>query len=110
MQLSDLIEQRLESTGITLEEFRGLLIRLINYGVLERGESQTEQELYDRFVRVEELAGEMLSLYGIVVHHDRRFEYARLYPPGSRTRAWSRRRTRHSAAACVRGSPKMRWP
>jgi hypothetical protein len=85
MQLSDFIEQRLESTGITLAEFRGLLIRLVNYGVLERGESQTEQELYDRFVRVEELVGETLSLYGIVVHHDRRFEYARLYPPGSRT-------------------------
>jgi Domain of unknown function (DUF4194) len=85
MQLSDFIEQRLESTGITLAEFRGLLIRLVNYGVLERGGSQTEQELYDRFVRVEELIGETLALYGIVVHHDRRFEYARLYPPGSRT-------------------------
>jgi hypothetical protein len=85
MQLSELIERRLESTGITLAEFRGLLIRLVNYGILERGESQTEQELYDRFVRVEELAGEALSLFGIVVHHDRRFEYARLYPPGSRT-------------------------
>ena len=85
MLLSDFIEQRLESTGIGLVEFRALLIRLVNYGVLERGESQTEQELYDRFVRVEDLAGEVLALYGIVVHHDRRFEYARLYPPGSRT-------------------------
>jgi hypothetical protein len=85
MRIDDFLEQQLESTGITLEEFRGLLIRLVNYGVLERGESQTERELYDRFVRVEELAVEALSLYGIVVHHDRRFEYARLYPPGSRT-------------------------
>jgi hypothetical protein len=85
MHLDDFIERRLESTGVNLREFRALLIRLVNYGVLERGESQTEQELYDRFVRVEDLAGEVLSLYGIVVHHDRRFEYARLYPPGSRT-------------------------
>lgn len=85
MQLGDLVEQRLESTGISLEEFRGLLIRLVNYGVLERDESQTERELYDRFVRVEDLVGEALWLYGIVVHHDRRFEYIRLYPPGSRT-------------------------
>ena len=61
MRIDEFIEQRLESTGITLEEFRGLLIRLVNYGVLERGESQTEQELYDRFVRVEELVGEALS-------------------------------------------------
>jgi hypothetical protein len=85
MQLSDFIEGRLEASGIALDEFRALLIRLVNYGVLERAESQTEQELYDRFVRVEELIGETLSLYGIVVHHDRRFEYVRLYPPGSRT-------------------------
>jgi Domain of unknown function (DUF4194) len=84
MHLSDLIEQRLESTGISLEEFRALLIRLVNYGVLERAESATGRDLYDRFVRVEDLIAEALSLYGIVVHHDRRFEYARLYPPGSR--------------------------
>jgi len=85
MQLGDFLEQRLEAKGASLEEFRGLLIRLVNYGVLERHESQTERELYDRFVRVEELVGEVLWLYGIAAHHDRRFEYVRLYPPGSRT-------------------------
>lgn len=85
MQLVDFLEQRLESKGVSPDEFRALLIRLVNYGVLERGESQTERELYDRFVRVEELAGEALWLYGITAHHDRRFEYVRLYPPGSRT-------------------------
>jgi len=85
MQLGEYLEERLSPKGVSLEEFRGLLIRLVNYGVLERGESQTERELYDRFVRVEELVGEALWLYGIVVHHDRRFEFARLYPPGSRT-------------------------
>jgi hypothetical protein len=85
MQLADVLEQRLDGKGVSLEEFRGLLIRLVNYGVLERRESQTERELYDRFVRVEELVGEALWLYGIGVHHDRRFEYVRLYPPGSRT-------------------------
>jgi hypothetical protein len=85
MQLGDFLEQRLEAKGVSLEEFRGLLIRLVNYGVIERRESQTERELYDRFVRVEELVGEALWLYGIAAHHDRRFEYVRLYPPGSRT-------------------------
>jgi hypothetical protein len=85
MQLGDFLEQRLEAKGVSLEEFRGLLIRLVNYGVLERHESQTERELYDRFVRVEELVAEVLWLYGIAAHHDRRFEYVRLYPPGSRT-------------------------
>jgi hypothetical protein len=85
MQLGDFLEQRLEAKGVSLEEFRGLLIRLVNYGVLERRESQTERELYDRFVRVEELVGEALWLCGIAAHHDRRFEFVRLYPPGSRT-------------------------
>ncbi len=85
MLLGDFLEQRLEAKGVSLEEFRGLLIRLVNYGVLERRESQTERELYDRFVRVEELVGEALWLYGIAPHHDRRFEYVRLHPPGSRT-------------------------
>jgi hypothetical protein len=85
MSLGDFIEHRLEARGVSLDEFRGLLMRLVNYGVLERRESQTERELYDRFVRVEELVGETLWLYGIAAHHDRRFEYVRLYPPGSRT-------------------------
>jgi hypothetical protein len=84
MLLGDFLEQRLEAKGVSLEEFRGLLIRLVNYGVLERRESQTERELYDRFVRVEELVGEALWLYGLGARHDRRFEYVRLYPPGSR--------------------------
>jgi hypothetical protein len=85
MQLNDYLENRLESAGVPLDDFRSLLIRLVNYGVLERAQSQTEREVYDRFVRVEELAAEVLALYGIVLHHDRRFEYVRLYPPGSRT-------------------------
>ena len=85
MDLEAYLEKRLEPSGLALAELRELLVRLMNYGVLSRTESQTERELYDRFVRVEELASEALSLYGIRVHHDRRFEYVRLYPPGSRT-------------------------
>ena len=83
--LNDYLETRLEPTGLALEQLRELLIRLLNYGILSRVESQTERELYDRFVRVEEIVGELLALYGIEMHHDRRFEYVRLYPPGSRT-------------------------
>jgi len=85
MRLNDYVEKRLEPSGVSPEELHELLIRLLNYGVLARAESQTERELYDRFVRVEELVEETLSLFGVVQHHDRRFEYVRLYPPGSRT-------------------------
>jgi hypothetical protein len=83
MRLSECLEERLQASGMTADELRELLIRLFNYGVLVREESQTERELYDRFVRAEELVQEALDLYGIQCYHDRRFEYVRLYPPGS---------------------------
>jgi hypothetical protein len=84
MPLNEYLEERLEPSGISLDELRELLIRLLNYGVLARAESQTERELYDRYVRIEELVKEALSLYGIRMHHDARFAYVRLYPPSSR--------------------------
>src|SRR5690349_7312756 len=85
MRLEEYLEGRLEDSGLNVADLRELLIRLLNYSVLSRSESQTERELYDRFVRIEELVAEALTLYGIRLHHDRRFEYVRLYPPGSRT-------------------------
>ncbi len=85
MNLNEYIEGRLRPAGVSLEALQELLIRLLNYGVLTREESQTERELYDRFVRLEEIVTEALALYGIRLYHDRRFEYVRLYPPGSRT-------------------------
>lgn len=85
MNLSSYIEERLEPSAVTPEQLQELLVRLLNYGVLVREDSQVVRELYDRFVRIEEIVSEVLSLYGIRVHHDRRFEYVRLYPPGSRT-------------------------
>jgi uncharacterized protein DUF4194 len=83
MNLREYVEDRLEHANVSFEEFRELTIRLLNYGVLVRNESQTERELYDRFVRIEEIIGEALDLYGLALHHDRRFEYVRVYPPGS---------------------------
>lgn len=81
--LNQYLEQRLKPSGVSLDELRELLVRLLNYGILCREENQTERELYDRFLRVEEIAREQLDLYGIVVHLDRRFEYIRMLPPGS---------------------------
>lgn len=85
MKLQNYVEDRLEASSIGMDELQELLVRLLNYGVLVRDESQTERELYDRFVRIEALVTEILELHAIQVHHDRRFEYVRLYPPGSRT-------------------------
>lgn len=83
MSLTDHITVQLDRENLGLSEFQELLIRLLNYGVLCRGESQTEQLLYDRFLRVEKILREYLQLMDVRVYHDSRFEYVRLYPPGS---------------------------
>ncbi len=81
--LTDCLLEGLEKEGVSLQEFRELALRLLNYGVLCRAENQTEQQLYDRFIRVESLVEEYLSLMGVTLLHDRRFAYLRLYPPGA---------------------------
>ncbi|MEJ2424464.1 MAG: DUF4194 domain-containing protein [Candidatus Thiodiazotropha sp.] len=81
--LQDYLEQRLEPSAVSLNELRELLVRLLNYGILCRDESQTERELYDRFLRIEEPVRELLELFGIGLQIDHRFEYLRLLPPGT---------------------------
>lgn len=82
--LVEYLEERLDKAGVTLEEYQELCLRLLNYGVLCRDESQIEQDLYDRYVRVPDLVDEYLGIVGIRLFHDRRFAYVRLYPPGAR--------------------------
>jgi hypothetical protein len=81
--LTDTLIQHLEKSGISWEEYQELCLRLLNFGVLCRDESQIEQQLYDRYLRVAELVDEYLAVVGIQVFHDRRFAYLRLYPPGA---------------------------
>lgn len=83
MILSNFLEQKLEAENISLAEFSELAVRLLNYGVLCRNESQIEQQLYDRFLRLAPLMQDYLGLMGVRLYHDTRFEYLRLYPPGS---------------------------
>tara|TARA_Y100001934_G_scaffold254860_1_gene321226 strand:+ start:327 stop:1289 length:963 start_codon:yes stop_codon:yes gene_type:complete len=77
------IDRELEKEGLSQKEYSELLVRLLDYGVICRDESQIEQTLYDRFVRIEELVGEYLSVLGIRIQHDKRFQFIRLYPPGA---------------------------
>ncbi len=81
--LTDKLSAELEKQNLSLNEFRELIIRLLNYSVLCRNENQTEQQLYDRYLRITELVQDYLCIMDIRVLHDRRFEYLRLYPPGS---------------------------
>ncbi|EAT11543.1 DUF4194 domain-containing protein [Bermanella marisrubri] len=77
------IEQQLEKEGIQLKEFSELIIRLMDYGVICRDESQVEQTLYDRYLRLEHLVQDYLSIMGIRVQHDKRFQFIRCFPPGA---------------------------
>lgn len=82
--LSDAYQQKLAEENIAFEAFQELLVRLLNYGVLCRNESLIEQQLYDRYLRTEDLIEDYFSMIGARLYHDRRFEFIRLYPPGSR--------------------------
>ena len=77
------IEQKLEKQGLDTRELSELLIRLLDYGVICRDESQVEQQLYDRYLRLEEIIADYLELIGVRVQHDKRFQFIRLYPPGA---------------------------
>lgn len=77
------IEHKLEKQGLDRRDLSELLIRLLDYGVICRDESQVEQQLYDRYLRLEEIVADYLELLGVRVQHDKRFQFIRLYPPGA---------------------------
>ncbi len=77
------IETELEKEGLNRKEYSELLVRLLDYGVICRDESQVEQTLYDRFVRIEPLIADYLDVLGIRIQHDHRFQFVRLFPPGA---------------------------
>ncbi|MFV8782409.1 DUF4194 domain-containing protein [Microbulbifer sp. SA54] len=82
-----MIEQALEDAlaqcRLTRSEFSELLVRLLDYGVICRDESNVETVLYDRFQRCEALIREWLSPLGLRLQHDSRFQFIRVFPPGA---------------------------
>ena len=83
-QLSSLLQTQLEKHNLSLDNWRELILRLLDYGVLCRDDSQVEAELYDRFVRIHELVNEYLGLMGVRFQHDSHFRFVRILPPGAR--------------------------
>lgn len=79
-----LLNPVLQQEGVSSERLRELLLRLLDYGVLCREESQTEQQYYDLFVRLEQVVRDYFDLTGIRILHDSRFQFVRLVPPGAR--------------------------
>jgi hypothetical protein len=82
--LTSLLQDQLDKHNLSLDNWRELLQRLLDYGVLCRDDSQVEAELYDRFVRIHELIDEYLGLIGLRFQHDTNFRFVRILPPGAR--------------------------
>jgi len=84
LNLTGLLQEQLDKHNLSLDNWRELIQRLLDYGVLCRDDSQVETELYDRFVRIHELVNEYLSLIGLRFQHDLQFRFVRILPPGAR--------------------------
>lgn len=82
--LTAALQEQLEKHNLSLDNWRELIQRLLDYGVLCRDDSQVEAELYDRFVRIEALVNDFLSLIGLRFQHDSNFRFVRVLPPGAR--------------------------
>jgi len=81
--ISDAIETQLAKLNITLSEFSELIIRILDYGVITRDESQVETLLYDRFLQCAEITEEYLAIMKVTLQHDRKFCSLRAFPPGA---------------------------
>ena len=77
------LDEALAQCRLTRSEFSELLVRLLDYGVICRDESNIETVLYDRFQRCEQVIREWISPLGLRLQHDSRFQFIRVYPPGS---------------------------
>jgi hypothetical protein len=78
------LEQQLNKHNLTFDDWRELIQRLLDYGVLCRDDSQVEAELYDRFLRIHDVVNDYLALMGVRFQHDTQFNFVRILPPGAR--------------------------
>ncbi|TXS95399.1 DUF4194 domain-containing protein [Parahaliea maris] len=83
MTISNIIEETLETRGLSPEQFSELMIRLLDNGVLCRDESKREAEFYDRYLQVADLVEDYLQVLRIRILHEPRFHSLRLFPPGA---------------------------
>lgn len=81
--LKQWLAEQLTHKAVAVDELTELLVRLLDYGVICRDESQVEQRLYDRFIQCDEIVEEYLSVLGIRLDHNRRFNFVRIFPPGA---------------------------
>jgi hypothetical protein len=77
------LKQSLQALNITFNEFSELLIRLLDYGVICREESQKEAILYDRYLSSANIVEDYLQVIHVRLLHDKQFFSVRAFPPGS---------------------------
>jgi len=63
--------------------FSELIVRLLDYGVISRHESQVEATLYDRYLQCADLVEDYLAPMHLVLLHDTQFRFLRVFPPAS---------------------------
>ncbi|MBD9437323.1 DUF4194 domain-containing protein [Pseudoxanthomonas sp. PXM03] len=63
--------------------FQPVVWRLLATGVIARGASGSETELYDRSVDMERVLSELFEVLGFPFHHDPTAQTVRLYAPGA---------------------------
>jgi hypothetical protein len=83
MMLKTWLAERLAHGQLSADDFSEIVIRLLDYGVICRDESQIEQKIYDRFLQCEALVEDYLSVLSVRLQHDRRFAFVRAFPPGA---------------------------
>ena len=82
-KITQLLDQHLDQLGLNQQAFSELIIRLLDYGVISRNESQIEAALYDRYLQCEELVEDYLAPLRLVILHDTQFRFVRIFPPAA---------------------------
>lgn len=80
---TDHLAQELENRNLGMSELQAVLLRLLDKQVIYRHESQVEAELYDLFLRLQDVVETYLGILGITVFCNAQLNFVIAYPPGS---------------------------
>lgn len=77
------IMHELDNRNLSIADYRRVILRLLDKQVIYRLESNTEAEIYDLYVRMEDIVNEYLDVIGITVVSNINLHFVIAYPPGS---------------------------
>lgn len=81
--IEDALKAQLSELSVSYDEFSELLIRLLDYGVISRDESNIEAQLYDRYLACSDVVASYFNVLHLRILHDQQFCFVRVFPPGS---------------------------